>query len=76
MSKKQSKNPNHGTHNKQQTKNKKTVYIKNNNRRQRQETAIILPKINLDKVIKSVAVFSPVLQQLAKIADTQQAKKL
>ena len=31
-------------------------------------------KINLDKVIKMVAVFSPVLQQLAKIADTQQAQ--
>jgi hypothetical protein len=51
---------------KQQTKNKKTVYKKTITDKQRQKTGIIVPKINLDKVIKKVAIFSPVLQQLAK----------
>ena len=59
---------------KQQTRTEKQFTKKTVTDKQRQKTGIIVLKINLDKVIKMVAVFSPVLQQLAKIADTQQAQ--
>jgi hypothetical protein len=43
---------------------KKTITDK-----QRQKTGMIVPKINLDKTIQSMARFSSLLQQLAKIAN-------
>ena len=63
---KYTKNPTHGTHNKQQTSNIKTVYKKNSNRQTTTENRNHGAKIILDKTIQSVARFSPVLQQLAR----------
>jgi len=66
MPNKQSKTPTHGTHNKQQTRTNKQITKKTITDKQRQKIGIIVLKIVLDKVIKTMAVFSPVLQPLAK----------